>query len=234
MSNDLISEDPNAPHVPRLTRRLTGFLPQEIKAIETTIPAQSREIWNKHKVQKFNTADEFQERFISHVEWTLARSLYNCDDLAAYQATSQSVRDNLVIDWNKTQQRQTARDPKRVYYLSLEFLMGRALDNALINMRTDTDVRDVGDTDETLTKGNTSREMIKNAMNELGFKLEDILDEEPDAALGNGGLGRLAACFVDSMATGNYPAWATASATSTVFLRRRSSTGTKSRPPTTG
>ncbi|KAM3160431.1 Alpha-1,4 glucan phosphorylase [Lachancea thermotolerans] len=207
LSNDLISEDPNAPHVPRLTRRLTGFLPQEIKAIETTIPAQSREIWNKHKVQKFNTADEFQERFISHVEWTLARSLYNCDDLAAYQATSQSVRDNLVIDWNKTQQRQTARDPKRVYYLSLEFLMGRALDNALINMRTDTDVRDVGDTDETLTKGNTSREMIKNAMNELGFKLEDILDEEPDAALGNGGLGRLAACFVDSMATGNYPAW---------------------------
>ena len=182
-------------------------MPQEIKAIETKIPAQSREIWYKHKVKKFNTAEEFQEKFISHVEWTLARSLYNCDDLAAYQATSQSVRDNLVIDWNKTQQRQTARDSKRVYYLSLEFLMGRALDNAIINMRTDTKPDDVGKTDETLTKGNTSREMIKNAMNDLGFKLEDILDQEPDAALGNGGLGRLAACFVDSLATGNYPAW---------------------------
>ncbi|SCU88413.1 LANO_0D02036g1_1 [Lachancea nothofagi CBS 11611] len=207
LSSELISEDPNAPHVPRLTRRLTGFLPQEIKAIETNIPVQSRELWNKHKVKKFSTGEEFEEKFISHVEWTLARSLYNCDDLAAYQATSQSVRDNLVIDWNKTQQRQTARGGKRVYYLSLEFLMGRALDNALINMRTDTSTEDVGETDETLTKGNTSREMIKNAMKELGFKLEDILEQEPDAALGNGGLGRLAACFVDSLATGNYPAW---------------------------
>ncbi|SCU83147.1 LAFA_0D01992g1_1 [Lachancea sp. 'fantastica'] len=207
LSSDLISEDPNAPRVPRLTRRLTGFLPQEIKAIETKIPAQSREVWNKHKVQKFSTAEEFEEKFISHVEWTLARSLYNCDDMAAYQATSQSVRDNLVIDWNKTQQRQTARDGKKVYYLSLEFLMGRALDNALINMNTDTAADDVGSTKEILTKGNTSREMIRNAMKQLGFKLEDILEQEPDAALGNGGLGRLAACFVDSLATGNYPAW---------------------------
>ncbi|SCU95319.1 LADA_0G14928g1_1 [Lachancea dasiensis] len=207
VSNDLITEDPNAPHVPRLTRRLTGFLPQEIKAIETKIPVQSRELWNKHKVQKFNTSEEFEEKFISHVEWTLARSLYNCDDLAAYQATSQSVRDNLVIDWNKTQQRQTVRGGKRVYYLSLEFLMGRALDNALINMRTDTSAQDVGKTDQVLTKGNTSREMIRQAMKDLGFKLEDILEQEPDAALGNGGLGRLAACFVDSLATGNFPAW---------------------------
>lgn len=206
-SNDLILEDPNAPHVPRLTRRLTGFLPQEIKAIDTMIPLQSREIWNKHRVKKFNTGDEFQEKFISHVEWTLARSLYNCDDLAAYQATSESVRDNLVIDWNKTQQRQTARDSKRVYYLSLEFLMGRALDNAIINMQTDTSEKDVGETKETLTSGNTSREMIKNAIGQLGFNFEDVLEQEPDAALGNGGLGRLAACFVDSMATGDYPAW---------------------------
>ncbi|SCU97832.1 LAMI_0F11628g1_1 [Lachancea mirantina] len=194
-SNDLIFKDPNSPHVPRLTRRLTGFLPQEIRAIDSIIPAESRKLWDAHKVKKFNEPSEFQDRFISHVEWTLARSLYNCDDLAAYEATSNSVRDNLVIDWNLTQQRQTARDKKRVYYLSLEFLMGRALDNALINMQTDT------------SSSGESREMVKGAIGDLGFKLEDVLKQEPDAALGNGGLGRLAACFVDSMATGDYPAW---------------------------
>lgn len=133
-SNDMITEEPRAPHVPRLTRRLTGFLPQEIKSIDTIIPLQSRKTWSKHQVKKFGDNDGFEQRFIGHVETTLGRSLYNCDDLAAYEATSLSVRDNLIIDWNSTQQRITARDPKRVYYLSLEFLMGRALDNALINM----------------------------------------------------------------------------------------------------
>lgn len=206
-SNDLITEEPHNSQVPRLARRLTGFLPQEIKSIDTMIPLEARSLWKKHAVKKFGNSDEFQEKFIAHVETTLARSLYNCDDLAAYEATSQTVRDNLIIDWNKTQQRQTARDPKRVYYLSLEFLMGRALDNALINMQTDVAPEDVNDTKETLTKGNTTREMIKGAIGELGFRLEDVLEEEPDAALGNGGLGRLAACFVDSMATGDYPAW---------------------------
>ncbi|BAO38714.1 glycogen phosphorylase [Kluyveromyces marxianus] len=193
-SNDMITEEPHG--VPRLSRRLTGFLPQEIKSIDTMIPLQSREIWKKHAVQKFETPDEFQSKFIQHVETTLARSLYNCDDLAAYQATSQSVRDNLVIDWNKSQQRQTARGSKRVYYLSLEFLMGRALDNALINLQ-----------DGTEEPGAQKRDQIKSAIDQLGFNLEDVLEQEPDAALGNGGLGRLAACFIDSMATGDYPAW---------------------------
>ncbi|AET37465.1 glycogen phosphorylase Ecym_1218 [Eremothecium cymbalariae DBVPG len=192
-SNDLITEEPFKPR--SLARRLTGFLPQEIKSIDSVIPLQSRELWKKHEVKKFNNGDEFQRKFIQHVETTLARSLYNCDELAAYEAASESVRDNLIIDWNKTQQRVTARDPKRVYYLSLEFLMGRALDNALININTG----DEGD--------ETSREMISDAVEQLGFRLEDVLDQEPDAALGNGGLGRLAACFVDSLATGNYPAW---------------------------
>jgi starch phosphorylase len=117
----------------------------------------------------------------------LARSLYNCDDLAAYQATSNSVRDNLITNWNKTQQKQTTKDQKRVYYLSFEFLLGRALDNALIN----TDTKDV----------------VTEAVDELGFKVEDLLETERDAGLGNGGLGRLAACFVDSLSTGKYPAW---------------------------
>lgn len=198
-SNDMITEEPRTPHVPRLTRRLTGFLPQEIKSIDTIIPLKSRKLWSKNQVKKFNDEDGFEERFIGHVETTLARSLYNCDDLAAYEATSLSVRDNLIIDWNTTQQRITARDPKRVYYLSLEFLMGRALDNALINSKVEKP--------ESPTDGDTSRGLVKKSLDELGFNLEDVLDKEPDAALGNGGLGRLAACFVDSMATQNIPAW---------------------------
>jgi starch phosphorylase len=117
----------------------------------------------------------------------LARSLYNCDDAAAYAGTALAIRDNLVIGWNKTQQNQTLQDQKRVYYLSLEFLMGRALDNAMLN----TSVK------------NAARDGIA----ELGFRIEDVINQEHDAALGNGGLGRLAACFLDGLATLNYPAW---------------------------
>ncbi|CAI4950144.1 AVN_HP_G0006010.mRNA.1.CDS.1 [Saccharomyces cerevisiae] len=200
-TNDMITEEPTSPHqIPRLTRRLTGFLPQEIKSIDAMIPLKSRALWNKHQVKKFNKAEDFQDRFIDHVETTLARSLYNCDDMAAYEAASMSIRDNLVIDWNKTQQKFTTRDPKRVYYLSLEFLMGRALDNALINMK-------IEDPEDPAASKGEPREMIKGALDDLGFKLEDVLDQEPDAGLGNGGLGRLAACFVDSMATEGIPAW---------------------------
>ncbi|SSD60865.1 probable Glycogen phosphorylase [Saccharomycodes ludwigii] len=197
-TNDLISEEPNRnPH--KLIKRFTGFLPQEIVAIDNAIPLQARNIWNKNKVEKFTTVDAFEKRFIDHVETTLARSIYNCDDLAAYQATSNSVRDNLTLDLNKTQQRQTARDPKRCYYLSLEFLMGRALDNALINLNLNDDKGEPSSTD--------GRKLVEKGVHDLGFKLEDVLEQEPDAALGNGGLGRLAACFVDSMATGDYPCW---------------------------
>lgn len=128
-----------------------------------------------------------QREVVRHVETTLARSIYNCDDNAAYSGTALAIRDNLVIKWNKTQQQQTLQDQKRVYYLSLEFLMGRTLDNAMLN----TGLKD------------TAREGVS----ELGFRIEDIIDQEHDAALGNGGLGRLAACFLDSLATLNYPAW---------------------------
>ena len=97
------------------------------------------------------------------------------------------MRDNLIERWNETQQCHSGLGVKRVYYLSMEFLMGRTLDNAVLNLG------------------------IKNemgaALRELGFKLEDLIEEERDAALGNGGLGRLAACFMDSLATMDYPAW---------------------------
>ena len=69
-----------------------------------------------------------------HIETTLARSLFNCDEFAAYSGTALAFRDRLVIEWNRTQQNQTFADQKRVYYLSLEFLMGRTLDNAMLNV----------------------------------------------------------------------------------------------------
>ncbi|GCE98972.1 non-essential glycogen phosphorylase [Zygosaccharomyces mellis] len=199
-SNDLIRGEPRSPqHVPRLTRRVSGFLPQEIKTIDASIPLRSRELWEKNSIQKFNEENGFAKKFVGHVETSLARSMYNCDELAAYEATSLSVRDNLLIDWNRTQQKITTREPKRVYYLSLEFLMGRALDNALINMSSNGKCGD--------REGGTSREFVKKGLDDLGFNLETVLKREPDAGLGNGGLGRLAACFVDSMATKNIPAW---------------------------
>lgn len=113
--------------------------------------------------------------------------MFNCDESAAYSATSLAFRDRLILEWNRTQQRQTFADSKRVYYLSLEFLMGRALDNAMLNIG--------------------QKDVAKAGLAELGFRIEDIIDQEHDAALGNGGLGRLAACFLDSLASLNYPAW---------------------------
>lgn len=119
------------------------------------------------------------------------------DNFAAYEATgtynqiniilAYSVRDRLLDRWNFTQQSNTLSDPKRVYYLSLEFLLGRTMDNAMLNLQV--------------------KDKYVNGLGNLGFRVEDFLDEETDAALGNGGLGRLAACYMDSMATLNYPAW---------------------------
>ncbi|KAH8155319.1 uncharacterized protein LAJ45_00329 [Morchella importuna] len=176
------------PHLrPKHRRTHTGFGVREIKAIEASIPQPLRETWRKLAATEFKGKEEFQREVVRHVETTLARSMYNCDDLAAYSGTALAVRDKLVVSWNKTQQHQTLQDQKRIYYLSLEFLMGRTLDNSLLN----TGIKD------------TAREGV----GELGFRIEDVIDKEHDAALGNGGLGRLAACFLDSLATLNYPAW---------------------------
>ncbi|KAJ8101146.1 glycosyl transferase [Lipomyces tetrasporus] len=183
------SASTSSPDLPRPKHRRTptGFSPKEITNIEASIPAESRQVWQKFGVKEFGGKEEFQQEFIRHVETTLARSIYNCDDLAAYQAASQAIRDRLIIAWNKTQQKHTTKDQKRVYYLSLEFLMGRAMDNAMLNAGI--------------------KDITKAGVADLGFKIEDLLEQEPDAALGNGGLGRLAACFIDSIASTNYPGW---------------------------
>ena len=172
---------------PKHKRTVTGYGPNEIKSIESSIPEPQRDTWKRNTPKQFQTKDEFLSEAVRHIETTLARSLFNCDESAAYQGTALAFRDRLIMDWNKTQQDQTMTDQKRVYYLSLEFLMGRALDNAMLN----TNMKDAA----------------KGGMNELGFRMEDLITQERDAALGNGGLGRLAACFLDSMATMNYPAW---------------------------
>lgn len=128
-----------------------------------------------------------QRDIIHHVEYTLARSRYQFDDLEAYMATAYSVRDRLIESWNDTQTYFKEVDPKRVYYLSMEFLMGRSFLNALYNLNI--------------------KDQYAEAISELGYSMESLIEQERDAALGNGGLGRLAACFLDSMAALNLPAW---------------------------
>ena len=134
-----------------------------------------------------NDVMSVQESIVNHVEYTMARNRYQFDDFEAYQAASFSVRDRLIESWNDTQQHFRDKSPKRVYYLSMEFLMGRSLLNSLHNL-------DI--------KSNYSE-----ALQQLGYKLEILVEKERDAALGNGGLGRLASCFLDSMATEDLPAW---------------------------
>ena len=104
-----------------------------------------------------------------------------------YQAVSEAVKDVIMDEWISTQRVMDKDDPKVVYYMSMEFLMGRALGNNLINL--------------------SAYKEVKEALNEIGVDINAIEDQEPDPALGNGGLGRLAACFMDSLATLGYPAY---------------------------
>ena len=99
-----------------------------------SIPEPQRAAWQKFQAKPFETKEEFEKEVVRHVETTLARSMFNCDETAAYAAASLAFRDRLITQWNRTQQRQTFADGKRIYYLSLEFLMGRALDNAMLNV----------------------------------------------------------------------------------------------------
>ncbi|KAK4647275.1 Non-essential glycogen phosphorylase [Podospora pseudocomata] len=119
---------------PKHKRTFTGFGAGEIKSVEASIPEPQREAWLKHQVSGFKDKDGFESEVVRHVETTLARSMFNCDESAAYSACSLAFRDRLILEWNRTQQRQTFVDSKRLYYLSLEFLMGRALDNAMLNI----------------------------------------------------------------------------------------------------
>ena len=117
----------------------------------------------------------------NHIRYTLAKDSYSATDRDRYYAAALSVRDQLVDAWSRTSQNYYQQDVKRVYYLSLEYLLGRALANNVINLGLEGDVR--------------------QAVEHVGLTWEQVVDMERDAGLGNGGLGRLAACFLDSMAT---------------------------------
>lgn len=122
-----------------------------------------------------------------HAEFTPLFSPEQFDLPKAFYATAQSVRDALIVNWNATYDLYERKNVKQAYYLSMEFLQGRALLNAIGNLE--------------LTGA------YAEALSKLGHTLEDVACQEPDAALGNGGLGRLASCFLDSLATLDYPAW---------------------------
>ncbi|XP_043713546.1 alpha-glucan phosphorylase, H isozyme [Telopea speciosissima] len=122
-----------------------------------------------------------------HAQYSPHFSLFKFDPEQVYYATAESVRDRLIQQWNETYFHFHKVDPKQTYYLSMEFLQGRALTNAIGNL----DIQDA----------------YADALIKLGHELENISEQEKDAALGNGGLGRLASCFLDSMATLNLPAW---------------------------
>ncbi|EZG43928.1 phosphorylase [Gregarina niphandrodes] len=146
-----------------------------------------QKLWSLMHKHMSTDAATIQRQIVNHVEYTLARNRFNVDQESVYRATAYSIRDRLIELLNDTNQYFVTKDVKRCYYLSLEFLVGRAMQNALVNLDIE--------------------EQYRKALGDLGYKLEALYEYEHDAALGNGGLGRLAACFLDSMATTNYACW---------------------------
>ena len=131
--------------------------------------------------------EEFKKSVKDNVKFLYRKTIEEATQEQIFQAVSYTVKDVIIDNWLETQKAYDEQDPKIVYYMSMEFLMGRALGNNLINL--------------------CAYGEVKEALEELGFDLNCIEDQEPDPALGNGGLGRLAACFLDSLATLNYAAY---------------------------
>ena len=129
----------------------------------------------------------FKRSVIDNVKNMFRRTIDEATPQQVFQAVAFAVKDVIIDEWIASHKEYEKKDVKTVYYLSMEFLMGRALGNNIINI--------------------CAHDEIKEVLDELGFDLNMIEDQEPDAALGNGGLGRLAACFLDSLATLGYPAY---------------------------
>ena len=130
---------------------------------------------------------EFKKEVTENVKTLFRKTIEEATPQQLFQAVSYAVKEAIIDDWIATQKQYDKEDPKMVYYMSMEFLLGRALGNNLINM--------------------TAYKEVKEALDEMGIDLNAIEDQEPDPALGNGGLGRLAACFLDSLATLGYAAY---------------------------
>ena len=131
--------------------------------------------------------EEFKKSVIENLKILYRKSIAEASDQQIYQAVSYAVKDMVIDRWMATHKQYEEQKAKVVYYMSMEFLIGRSLGNNIINL--------------------CATEEIKEALNELGIDLVNIEDQEPDPALGNGGLGRLAACFLDSLSTLGYPAY---------------------------
>ena len=131
--------------------------------------------------------EAFKKEVEQNVKQLFRKTVDEASQQELYQAVSYVVKDAIIDDWIATQKQYEKDDPKIVYYMSMEFLLGRALGNNLINM--------------------TAYKEVKEALEEMGLNLNELEDQEPDPALGNGGLGRLAACFLDSLASLGYAAY---------------------------
>ena len=131
--------------------------------------------------------EAFKKEVKQNVKQLFRKTVDEVSQQELYQAVSYVVKDAIIDDWIATQKQYEKDDPKIVYYMSMEFLLGRALGNNLINM--------------------TAYKEVKEALEEMGLNLNELEDQEPDPALGNGGLGRLAACFLDSLASLGYAAY---------------------------
>ncbi|MBQ6128024.1 MAG: glycogen/starch/alpha-glucan phosphorylase [Lachnospiraceae bacterium] len=131
--------------------------------------------------------ETFKKQVKENVKALFRKTLEEANEQQVYQAVAYTVKDTIIDNWLETQKAYEKEDPKTVYYLSMEFLMGRALGNAMINLK---EYKEVGE-----------------ALDELGINIDLVEDQERDPALGNGGLGRLAACFLDSLATLGYSAY---------------------------
>lgn len=131
--------------------------------------------------------ETFKKEVVENVKHLYRKTMDEASEQEIFQAVSYVVKDVIIDQWLATQQEFDKADPKIVYYMSMEFLMGRALGNNLINL--------------------TVYNEVKEALEEMGINLNAVEDQEPDPALGNGGLGRLAACFMESLATLGYPAY---------------------------
>jgi len=125
--------------------------------------------------------------FAEHLKYSLDADEFHNTDSTRYTALALAIRDRIIHQWHQSRETQRKAGVKRVYYLSLEFLMGRAMTNNVINLGLEQEV--------------------KAALSDLGYSYEELADIEPDAGLGNGGLGRLAACFLDSLATLDIPSY---------------------------
>ncbi len=144
-------------------------------------------LWKLLDREQNTDASSLEKSFAHHLEYTVGRHKNNTEKEDIYKALSYTVRDIMIDRLNETQLKYREENPKRIYYLSLEFLIGRTLCNSLINLGL--------------------YDVMQKVMNDIGYDLTEILEFEPDAGLGNGGLGRLAACFLDSMATLNLPGY---------------------------